>query len=329
MGYTMRNKTSPPFSEPGGTADIHQTPVRVLYIAGTGRSGSTVLNAILGSHPNCVEVGELTNLVEQGWIQELYCACGRRAPECPFWKLVRQEWRTRLGEEDLARYCALQRRFERRLRWPFVGLESRLRTRSFLEYVDRTQALLGAIRTVSGKSVVVDSSKGPVRALCLTRMPGVDLRMIHLIRDARGVAFSLLRSYKKDVAAGVQRDFSGRSVVRSALLWRIANRLTSSVRHGIGPDRAMLARYEDLVVDPGSVLRKVGALAQLDFEPVIQALERGASVAPGHTIAGNRLRMAGPIRLRLDETWKQNLSARERRIVSLIAGRTLGHYGYA
>jgi len=321
---TIQSSTPPSTGAP----ERDGSRVQVLYIAGAGRSGSTVLNAVLGAHPECIEVGELTNLVEHGWIQELYCACGQRAPECPFWDAVRQEWRRRLGEEDLVRYRELQGRFERLRRLPLVEIESHLGSRSFHEYAARTEALFTAIRTVSGRSTVVDSSKGPVRALCLSRMPGLDVAMVHLVRDGRGVAYSLLRSYGKDVAGGIQRDLPGRSVYRSALFWSVANRLSDVVRWQMGTKRATLARYEDFVADPGKVLRTVGSLTGTDFEPVIEILERGAAVTPGHTIAGNRLRMAGPIRLRLDEKWKEGLSPKHRRIFSLIAGRALSRYGY-
>src|SRR3712207_8630396 len=47
---------------------------------------------------------------------------------------------------------------------------------------------------VSGKPVIVDSSKSPARALALGMVPGIDLYVVHLVRDGRGVATSLRKT---------------------------------------------------------------------------------------------------------------------------------------
>lgn len=304
-------------------------PVPVVYIAGAGRSGSTVLNVILGSHP-CIEgVGELTNLVEQGWDQAHYCSCGERVPSCSFWKEVRREWAARLGgDEDLERYSALQHRFEPLRRRPWAALSGGFRTAAFDDFSRRTAALFAAIRTVSGKPVVADSSKNPLRALALEQMPGIDLRVVHLVRDGRGVAQSLKRSYGKDVRQGIQRDMPGRPVWRSALFWLLVNRLADRLRRTVAPERSLLLRYEDLTADPGEALRRVGDVVGLDVLPLIEALAGEEALPTGHVVAGNRLRMARAVRLRLDEEWRRSLSARDQRIFSRIAGADLRRYGY-
>ncbi len=90
-----------------------ETPVKVLYITGAGRSGSTILDIVLGNHPDIESTGELSNLVRNGWIggeslkgierkrvRVPICTCGRRtdipdvedaAEACPFWSSVRRE----------------------------------------------------------------------------------------------------------------------------------------------------------------------------------------------------------------------------------------------
>ncbi len=61
----------------------------------------------------------------------------------------------------------------------------------FARYAEYTGALFNAIADLSGADVIVDSSKSPARALALSRTPGLDVRMLHLVRDVRGVAYSL------------------------------------------------------------------------------------------------------------------------------------------
>ena len=64
----------------------------VLYLMGMGRSGSTLLDILVGSHPDAVGTGELASLVGAGWSHAERCACGLPASECPFWSVVRDRW---------------------------------------------------------------------------------------------------------------------------------------------------------------------------------------------------------------------------------------------
>lgn len=306
-----------------------EAPIRVLYVVGSGRSGSTVLDTVLGSHPQVESVGELTNLVGQGFEQELFCACGQRTPECPFWARLRERWRQRLGFEDLAGYRRLQRCFERTLRLPATGLQAAFRTPAYRDYARRTTALFAALREVSGKAVLVDSSKGAPRALALACMPGIDLRLLHLVRDGRGVAYSLARSIQRDERAGVQRDLPPRPVRRTALMWTVANLSAELVALTAARGRSFRLRYEDFVTDPATTLEAIGELAGLDYSAVAAALARGDAMPVGHTVAGNRVRMSGSVRLRLDEAWREGLGVEERKRFERVAGWLLRRYGYA
>ena len=42
--------------------------MKVLKITGLGRSGSTILDVVLGNHPQIESVGEVGNLIRNGWI---------------------------------------------------------------------------------------------------------------------------------------------------------------------------------------------------------------------------------------------------------------------
>jgi hypothetical protein len=45
-----------------------QSPVNVLKITSLGRRGSTILDVVLGNHPQIESVGEVGNLVRNNWI---------------------------------------------------------------------------------------------------------------------------------------------------------------------------------------------------------------------------------------------------------------------
>jgi hypothetical protein len=288
------------------------TPLRVLYIMGHSRSGSTILNNLLGSHQQVVAVGELVNLVEKGWNQHLPCSCGEPGDLCPFWMEVRRHWSELAGGEDLPRYARLQRRFERTRSIPLVLYSLYWGDPLFSEYVRTTTLLFTAVARVAGRDVVVDASKNPMRALALSRTPEIDLTIVHLIRDARGVAWSFNRS--------------SQAVAKTALFW-IAFTLVSSFVSKFSR-KSLLLRYEDLARFPETALGRIQLFVGLSYDHVSAFVEAGGKIPSVHCIAGNRLRKQGPLQLRLDEQWRLALPLRDKILVWLLAGWLLRHFGY-
>jgi hypothetical protein len=66
--------------------------VRSIFIAGLNRSGTTILDIVLGTHPDCIAVGEVKNVIgpdrDRSWVEDHLkrCSCG----ECDFWPEVLQ-----------------------------------------------------------------------------------------------------------------------------------------------------------------------------------------------------------------------------------------------
>lgn len=302
--------------------------VRVLYIMGVGRSGSTFLDTVLGNHPEIESVGELIHLPRNGWINGGYCACGERGNECPFWCAVRQEWSSRVGVDDVQGYQALQNPFERFRHWPRLLKERWITSSQFRIYSEQTYALFEAISTVSKKSIIVDSSKYPVRAFALSMMPGIDLYLIHLVRDVRGVAWSHKKAFSKNEQTDLPQDIKGRSVWNTAVFWSLLNLLSEWVISQLHPTRSIRIYYEDFTSDYKGSLEKIENLISCNFTKVSDLISAGYPLEVGHTIAGNRLRLSGDIRLRPDMEWMQKMPETEQRIAWSIAGWLLKQYGY-
>jgi hypothetical protein len=176
--------------------------------------------------------------------------------------------------------------------------------------------------------VIVDSSKRPARALALSMIPGIDVRLIHLIRDVRGVVWSAKKRLQQDERGGVSNEDRGKTLIRSAVVWNIANRLSERVCRRMPTSHTVRVRYEDYVTRPLDVLNRIGDAAELDFSAVGAKLTAGVPLEIGHTIAGNRMRMATEIRLQADTQWMTRLSPWERRMCWALAGRQLKRYGY-
>src|SRR5215204_854197 len=339
-----------------------EVPVRVLKITGLGRSGSTILDIVLGNHPQIESVGEVGNLIRNGWISREslrgierkklrvpLCTCGKRLdvlyvedPEeaCPFWSGVRREWVRRTDGEDIEAYPMLQDAFERQRRWLRLLYERHRPSALFRSYARLTLAFFESIRAVSGKPVIVDCSKISVRAYSLGMVPGIDLYIVHLVRDGRGVITSHRKSFEKGLQAGIMWDHKDppmwKTAVRrralylvSVVRWTVQNLAAEWVCTQLGPKRTMRLRYEDLVADPKTALERIGSLIELDLTDVAEAASSGKPMHAGHNIGGNKTKKSGSITLRPDaKEWKSALSPTEQRLSWMFMGWLMRRYGY-
>jgi hypothetical protein len=331
--------------------------VKVLMIMGLERSGSTILDIVLGNHPHIESVGEVANLSLNGWISREslrginpkslrvpICTCGKRldvlyvdAPDeaCPFWSSVRGEWVERTDPASIESYPKLRGNFERtrpaRLVQQYLRLlyERRTRSASFQSYARLTRAFFESISAVSGKPVIVDSTKSPVRAFALGMIPGIDLCVVHLVRDGRGIIASLRKTFEKDVQAGIMWDHKGHPMWKALARWMIMNLAAEWVCTQLGPKRTIRLRYEDFVADPKSASERIGSLIELDFTDVADAASSGKPMQAGHNVGGNRTKKSGTITLRPDaQEWRAALSPTEKRLSWLLMGWLMRRYGY-
>ena len=328
-----------------------ETPVKVLKITGLGRSGSTILDVVLGNHPQVESVGEVGNIVRNGWIsreslREIpkdkirvpLCTCGKRldvlyvdTPDeaCPFWSSVRREWLERTDGDSIESYPKLQNDFELKRRWPRLLYEKRRPSALFRSYARLTRTFFESIRAVSGKPIVVESTMVPVRAFALGMVPGIDLYVIHLVRDGRGVITSHRKSFEKDLQAGIMWDHKGRPMWKTIIRWTVQNLASEWVCTQLGPKRTMRLRYEDFVADPKAALERIGSLIGLDLKDVAIAASSGKPMHAGHNIGGNRTKKSGTITLRPNaEEWKSALSPTEQRLSWMLMGWLMRRYGY-
>jgi hypothetical protein len=339
-----------------------EAPVKVLKITGLGRSGSTILDVVLGNHPDIESVGEASNLIRNGWIsreslrgipkdrlRRPTCTCGKRldvlyvdAPDeaCPFWSSVRREWLERADGESIESYPKLQNDFELKRRWPRLLYERRRPSAPLRSYARLTRTFFESIRAVSGKPVIVDSTMVPIRAYALGMVPGIDLYVVHLVRDGRGVVTSHRKSFEKDLQAGITWDQKGhpmwKTAVRrrvlylvSVIRWTVLNLASEWICSQLGPKRTMRLRYEDFVADPKSALERIGSLIEVDLRDVADAASSGKPMQAGHNIGGNRTKKSGTITLRPDaQEWRTALSPTERLLSWMSMGWLLRRYGY-
>jgi hypothetical protein len=295
--------------------------IKVLYIAGAGRSGSTLLARALGQQPGWFDGGEIFRFPENV-TKERVCGCGMPFVGCPVWTEVLQQ--AFGGLSQTAAQALSWRNQPVKNRHYLLGAPSRVDRRvrhSMAGYLASIAALYRTIGSVAGASVIIDSSKSPLHGHLLELTGAVDLRVLHLVRDPRAVAYSTARRQK----AG-QRSQGLFETLHSWVRW---NLLASKLWEG-GSTPYMLVRYEDFVARPRQVLADACALA--GEESTWQGCFRGERelwLEPTHHISGNVGKHAtGSVTLRPDEEWRERMAASDRAIATAWCSPWFGRYGY-
>jgi hypothetical protein len=228
---------------------------------------------------------------------------------------------------DPHRMIALQDRGTRMRQLPATFVTGARGTQRLEEYPQVLADVVRAITEVSGARTVVDSSKLPPYGGILERAPGVDLRVVHLVRDPRATAYSWgQRKHQPD--RGAPDVMQMQTPVRAAALWSAWNAAAEVLGRRLGA-RYMRLRYEDLIADPATALRAVTRIIDAPDAALPLVDDHHATLAPSHTVAGNPDRFhGGSVELRLDDRWRRELTSRDALTVSIISAPLMKRYGY-
>lgn len=289
--------------------------VDTLFIFSAGRSGSTLLDLMIGAHPQVASLGEITYL-PRSMKRNATCSCGAPVCECGFWNTLADRIRERIGPDlrkspydlDLGfMYATHHVDLEKQTRtyvlgWKLLHALFMLRARTGMAFldpllgklyrtIDNNFALFGLVKEEANATVVVDSSKAYVKGLAMYRRRPGQVRAILLSRDGRGVLYSRMRE-------GVPRE-AGLKVWHTYY-----SRALPLIEKTIPPEHLLRVKYEELVSDPaGSANRIFEFMGLPKLEGDIQFASRIQ-----HMPEGNDTRLRGLSNIKLDEAWRRELS---------------------
>lgn len=322
--------------------------IPLVYLLAASHSGSTLLAMLLGAHPEICSVGEL-KLTSLGDIRHYRCGCGELITGCPFWSAVAARLRAEgvafelgaastdyaAGASARARRLLSPLHRSRPLEW--VRDAALALTPGWRAHLAERQAsnaaLAAAVLDLSGRRVIVDSSKIGIRLKFLLRNPRFDIKVVRLTRDGRAVSLTYMdpfafadakRPELRGGGHGGHRDAERLPMDRAAREWRRANEEADAICRTLAPSQVARVRYEDLCASPDATLARL-----FDFIGV-EPLDRGQLLAAPQQrhVVGNGMRLDWDGSVRLDERWRGVLDASALAEFDKVAGPLNRRLGY-
>jgi hypothetical protein len=260
---------------------------KVVLIAGAAHGGTTISNMMLGQHPDIFSTGKLRDF-PHGVVfgADNVCSCGAPAADCPFWLEIRRRYKPIEEQPDSAK---LPRLYE-------------------------------LISALSDRPFIGDVTHNVGYAQLLQSIDGIDLYLVHVVRDGRAVVYSRIRKDLRIGVLGISRRQRIRRVAAVSRHWLWQIRQYSRLEEQLGV-KAVRVGYEAICSNPRAALRPVGECLGLDFDAIGERLGSGQPFERvPHMIRGNsRLRSENNVVLRRDASYLDEMPLLDRAIFRLAA----------
>jgi len=317
--------------------------MKFLYIVSSPHGGSTLLSLVLGMHPHAANLGE-ASLIPKQLAKGEPCTCGEPLAACAAWRpvfelLARREnvdlrtspygfflgdaikssigsglidteyqtrWRTAVAKvRGAADTVAL-------LATPHRALLRLLTLPSIRASVDNTLRLYETAAEAWGRQLIIDASKLPKKAVHLYLRDPARVRILHLVRDGRGVLASRLKYMSIENASGRWIHYQ-----------KLSQRL---LRRWVPQEHKRVLRYEEFATDPALHARQLCEWLGIEFVPAM--LDVGGERI-SHSAGGNPARFSLSRGIRPpDERWRSVLSAEQLARFERVAGALNRQLGY-
>ncbi len=307
-----------------------KTDIRtIVVIACASRSGSTLLDHLLSNSDQIKCVGELGNLSDNLNNENMlrfaqgYCTCGELVQQCPFWFKIMNIYkdfektdlskvdtfvRKRLGTKvdfilSLVVFTVFKSFLKRKL------LDRFYRDDKNTEVAGNCLKIHKYISSVTGKHIIIDSSKRPEYLYALLQARGNEerIKMIYLTRDSRAVSYSSFRRAQERNKKAVY--------FYSMLGWLIVNLKLINLESYFAPQDRIRVKYEDLCSNPRRVTKDICNQLRLPYDTRMGQLSK----ANKHNIGGSPHRFDKSTEIKLDERWKFQMDTSKKAVYYLVS----------
>jgi Sulfotransferase family len=231
--------------------------MKIITIAGSGRSGSTLLALLLSQAEQAFNLGQMRHLAS-AWLANAPCSCGKSLQDCAIYASIIPEVFGLKPEVGLAAFQkglgAMLKDIGKSTNWGEADTRKGL-TDAHATTLEIIQRLIKTIGTHTGATTFVDSSKMPEMALAFDlAFPG-DVVVVNLLRDPRAVACSWHLKRASYI-----------STFRNMRVWSSRQKQLDAWRAALG-NRFVAVKYEEFAARPGPVLHPAFAAAGLHMPP--------------------------------------------------------------
>ena len=267
--------------------------IKVVYISSLGHSGSTLLDVMLNQHSDIQSVGEIIFLDK--WINNNHkCTCSNAIKDCQFWNKILKKDFSRPGKINNT------------------------------NYMFNSFHLFENIKNVTGKKIIIDSSKSNDRLRLLLNDKRFDIKVIHLIRNGLGVVNSLKKSHEK-LAINTEQKTISAGAIKGTLRWVRRNIALSKLMKINNIDNYLKIHYEELCKDPEKELNRICNYIEVDFQTNMTKIKLDNC----HNIGGGRWRYSKKsMKIQLDEKWRTELNLTSKIVFYFLGGWLNKKYGY-
>jgi hypothetical protein len=294
---------------------MSDSKVKVLYIAGFERSGSTIINRVLGQVDYFVAWGELRDIWLHGIAENRICTCGKLFADCSSWQKVFNEAFDGTENINISDMLELQKKTRSMVLSHYFGL---LKDDKFKQkvgqYLTNLEKLYQAIQFNTGSKVIVDSSKASWYGYILGLLPSVDLYVVHIVRNPKGICYSLEQRKRKG-----EPECQWYNPLHASLSWNLKNYAVEMLLN-TSSKRYLRISYESFIQNP-----------KITIESVLDLLDEKATNLPfldsstikmstDHIITGSPSSRSdiGTVKLSLDEKWKKSMRELDKTLINIL-----------
>jgi hypothetical protein len=297
----------------------------VVFVLGSMRSGSSVLEQYLARAAGTVGMGEVVNVWDDGRLENRLCTCGEPFHSCSVWSEIMTAVERRMGGPDeVERIGHDLARDLWRLRLPLLLHHPWSRSEESSRHYREQHRLLGVlyeeIGSRSGAPLILDSSKMANYGHFLSRLENVRVAYVVLVRDSRAVANSWQRV--KLSPQGLAGGLTPRPYPLAVREW-VRTNLVGAALFPYAGSRMIAVTYEEFVRDPEATVGRINGLLSRLGMPVL-----GAPVPDGpgdryHSFSGNPGRFDRGAPLVEDSGWRTEMPRGPRLAVTIATAPLL------
>ena len=272
------------------------------------RSGGTILGRILDCSDEIIFVGNIKDFWRKGLKRNNKCSCGERFETCSFWKSVTKEYMNSFPSIDIEE---VRKEFKQVEKWSsyfklkkiVINKKDNSLKPLLDKYLEHNKKLYEVVSKLSGKKIIVDSSRNTQRLLALSLLNKFQLHPVHIIRDPRGVINSLIN---KDIS---NYNEIRHNTILNLLHWNAKNYFSMKIMDRLKITRRVNILYKNFAANPVTVIEELKKMLNCTLNYELDNGKFSINLGAGHIFSGNRERhQSGKIKIKEDIEWKEELS---------------------